>query len=62
MAVISSQDGWARTQIRIPPDLHQKAHELAKEEGRSFNSQLVVFIREGIKLRAAGSTSNAQAA
>lgn len=60
MATTKSQVGWARTQIRIPPDLHQQAHELAQQEGRSFNAQLLAFIREGIRSRTIGGAQNAQ--
>lgn len=52
MAANHTQKDWARSGIRIPRDLHQLVHEAALNEGRTFNSQLLTFIREGVQARA----------
>lgn len=51
MAANHTQKDWARSGIRIPRDLHQQVHEAALQEGRTFNSQLLTFIREGVQAR-----------
>jgi hypothetical protein len=56
MAANHNQKDWARSGIRIPKDLHQQVHEAAKNEGRTFNSQLLTFIREGVQSRAKPAT------
>lgn len=33
---------------RYPADIHQRVKELAKQEGRSFNAQLLVLVKESL--------------
>lgn len=62
MATNQTQAEWQRTALRLPRDLHKQVHEAASAEGRSFNGQLVMFIRECIKSRTAhDSMENLQA-
>jgi hypothetical protein len=49
MAANHTRKDWARSSIRIPRDLHQQVHEAALNEGRTFNSQIPTFIREGVQ-------------
>lgn len=56
MAANHTQKDWARSGIRIPRDLHQQVHDAALQEGRTFNSQLLTFIREGVQSRAKPAT------
>ncbi len=52
MAINQTQVDWQKTALRLPRDLHTQVHEAAAAEGRTFNGQLVMFIRECIKSRA----------
>lgn len=52
MAINQTQVDWQKTALRLPRDLHKQVHEAAAAEGRTFNGQLVIFIRECIKSRA----------
>lgn len=52
MATNQTQADWQKTALRLPRDLHRQAHEVAAAEDRTFNAQLIVFIREGIQTRA----------
>lgn len=51
MSTNISQQGWAKTALRLPRELHQQVHTAAKAENRSFNSQIVTLLREGILSR-----------
>ena len=46
-----TQANWQKTALRLPRDLHQQVHEVAKAEDRTFNGQIVALIREGIQSR-----------
>lgn len=37
----ASQDNFIRTALRVPPELHARIHDAAKESGRTFNAELV---------------------
>lgn len=52
MAINQTQADWQKTALRLPRDLHKQVHEAAAAEGRTFNGQLVIFIRECIQSRA----------
>ena len=51
MAINQTQADWQKTALRLPRDLHKQVHEAAAAEGRTFNGQLVIFIRECIQSR-----------
>lgn len=38
---MATQDNYIRTALRVPPDLHAKIHESAKQNNRTFNAELV---------------------
>lgn len=59
MAINQTQADWQKTGLRLPRDLHQQVHEAAKEDDRTFNSQIVAFLRECVETRQARRTSNA---
>lgn len=44
----SSQAEYAKTALRLPRELHQAVHAAAKAQERTFNSQLIVLIREAL--------------
>jgi hypothetical protein len=51
MASNQTQADWQKTGLRLPRDLHQQVHEAAKEDDRTFNSQIVAFLKECIAAR-----------
>jgi hypothetical protein len=53
MGINQTQADWQRTGLRLPRDLHQQVHEAAKEDDRTFNSQIVAFLRESVEARLA---------
>jgi len=55
----SSQAEYAKTALRLPRDLHQAVHAVAKAQERTFNGQLIVLIRDAIN-RCAPSTREAE--
>ncbi len=59
MAINQTQADWQKTGLRLPRDLHRQVHEAAKEDDRTFNSQIVAFLRECVETRQARRTSNA---
>lgn len=52
MASKQTQEDWIKTALRLPRDLHKQVHDAAAAEDRTFNSQLVTFVREGVSSRA----------
>ena len=38
---MATQDDYVRTALRVPPDLHQKIHDAARENTRTFNAEIV---------------------
>lgn len=38
---MAAQDDYIRTALRVPPKLHAKIHESAKESNRTFNAEIV---------------------
>lgn len=36
-----TQDDYIRTALRVPPELHARIHEAAKDSGRTFNAEIV---------------------
>ena len=38
---MASQNDYIRTALRVPPVLHAKIHESAKESGRTFNAEIL---------------------
>lgn len=61
MATNQTQADWQKTGLRLPRDLHQQVHEAAKAEDRTFNAQIVVLVREGIRTRQEEGSKDAQA-
>lgn len=40
-----------RYSLRLPDDLHQRIKDVAADETRSMNDQMIVMLREGIAIR-----------
>ncbi len=40
------QDGYVKTGLRVPPDLHQRLHDAASAAHRTFNGE-ILFRLEG---------------
>ncbi|MDR0225682.1 MAG: Arc family DNA-binding protein [Burkholderiaceae bacterium] len=59
MATNQSQIDWQKTALRLPRGLHQQVHATALAEGRSFNSQIVAMLREGVATREAKEAGHA---
>lgn len=38
---MATQDDYIRTALRVPPELHAKIHESAKQNNRTFNAEIV---------------------
>jgi|GEM_PF-3220172 len=38
---MATQDDYIRTALRVPPELHTKIHESARENNRTFNAEIV---------------------
>lgn len=36
-----TQDDYIRTALRVPPELHARLHEAAKDSGRTFNAEIL---------------------
>ena len=51
MAINQTQADWKKTGLRLPQELHQQIHQAAREDDRTFNSQIVAFLRECISAR-----------
>ncbi|PTT42365.1 hypothetical protein DBR23_03670 [Acidovorax sp. HMWF018] len=49
MATNQTQAEWQKTALRLPRDLHQQVHEAAKSNDRSFNGQIVAFLKECVR-------------
>lgn len=45
------QKDWAKTQVRLPPDLHPDIKEYAKNNDLSMNAAIVQLLRKGLKLQ-----------
>ena len=43
---MATQDDYIRTALRVPPDLHAKIHESAKENNRTFNAEIVARLEQ----------------
>ena len=42
----AKQDDYVKTGIRMPPDLHKVIHEMAKEQDRTYNGQMLAMLKE----------------
>lgn len=42
------QENWKRTQIRLPPELHEKLTDYADSEAISINSALISMLEHGL--------------
>ncbi len=42
------KDGYAKTALRLPRDLHNAVHAAAQAEDRSFNGQVVAVLRAAL--------------
>ena len=62
MTTKQTQADWQKTGLRLPRDLHQQVHQVAREDDRTFNSQIVAFLRECVEARQARRVANAQQA
>lgn len=52
-----NQDGYKRTAIRMPQDLHKTVHALAKAQDRTFNGQLLAMLKEAAQVKPAQGVS-----
>lgn len=43
---MATQDDYIRTALRVPPELHAKLHESAKENNRTFNAEIVARLEK----------------
>lgn len=48
MATRIDQKNYVKTALRLPPELHERVHEMARKTGRSYNAQLVHLIEEAL--------------
>lgn len=62
MATNQTQADWQKTGLRLPRDLHQQVHKAAREDDRTFNGQIVAFLRECIEARQSQVAQHASAA
>lgn len=46
MATNQTQADWQKTALRLPRDLHQQVHQAARANDRTFNGQIVAFLKE----------------
>ncbi|MBX7228411.1 MAG: hypothetical protein K1X48_02245 [Burkholderiaceae bacterium] len=47
----TKQADYVRTALRLPPELHKAVHELATQEERTFNGQIVACLRQLVASR-----------
>lgn len=52
MATNQTQADWQKTALRLPRDLHQQIHEAAKANDRTFNGQIVAFLKDCVRKEA----------
>lgn len=52
MPFTATQADWKKTALRLPQDIHRQLHETARNTGRTFNSQILTFVREGLQAEA----------
>lgn len=50
---MATQTDWARTALRLPPDLHQLVHQEARTNDRSFNGQIVALLKQALQYKEA---------
>lgn len=43
---MATQDNYIRTALRVPPELHAKIHESAKDNNRTFNAEIVARLEQ----------------
>lgn len=49
MATNQAQADWQKTALRLPRDLHQQVHAAAKANDRTFNGQIVAFLKDCVR-------------
>ncbi len=54
MATNQTQADWQKTALRLPRDLHQQIHEAARANDRTFNGQIVAFLKERVRSASQG--------
>lgn len=54
MATNQPQADFQKQGVRIPRDLHERLHEAAKANGRSYNSELIARLQSSFESSAAG--------
>lgn len=42
----TTQEDFVRTALRVPPELHARLHESAREVGRTFNAEILARLEE----------------
>ncbi|WP_171065218.1 toxin-antitoxin system HicB family antitoxin [Acinetobacter sp. NIPH 298] len=47
-SLLQKQADYIRTQVRMPPDLHEAASQYAKENGMSLNAVINLFVESGL--------------
>ncbi len=54
---MATQDDYIRTALRVPPELHAKIHESAKENNRTFNAEIVARLEGSFQVQGSGMAS-----
>lgn len=49
MATNQTQADWQKTALRLPRELHRQVHEVAIANDRTFNGQIIAFLKEGVR-------------
>lgn len=49
VATNQTQADWQKTALRLPRDLHQQVHAAAKANDRTFNGQIVAFLKDCVR-------------
>jgi hypothetical protein len=42
----AKQADFVKTALRMPPELHKAIHELAKQQDRTYNGQMLAMLKE----------------
>lgn len=42
----AKQADFVKTALRMPPELHKVIHEMAKEQDRTYNGQMLAMLKE----------------
>lgn len=51
-----NQENWKRTQVRLPPDVHDELIAYAEQNNLSLNSAMIELMVKGLKIKEQGSS------